>query len=152
MDIFDELRRMQKEMDNLFKDFFKQPAEFLPSPTGRSLKEVRGFKSPAVNIYEKGNSVVAEFELPGVDKNDVELNVTESSIEVKGKKSVEKEIKKKGYYMYESSSEGFYRRVPLPKRVTPEKASAELKKGILKVEVPKEEEQRAIKKKRVQIK
>ena len=154
MDIFDEMRRMQKEMDNLFRDFFRQPTDFLPSPTGksRSLREDKSFRSPAVNVYEKGNQVVAEFELPGIDKKDIELNVTESSVEVKGKRRVEKEMKKKGYYLYESSSEGFYRKVPLPARVIPEKANAELKNGLLRVEMPKEEKQKEVKEKRIPVK
>ncbi len=147
MDIFDELKRMQLEMDRIFKDFFGSSQDFLPSPKNtKELKEISNLRRPALNVYDKGNTIVAEFELPGVDKKDIELNVTDTTMEVKVKRNAEKEIKKKGYYMYESRKEGFYRRVPLPERVIPEKASAEFKNGILKVEAPKEQNKKQNKK------
>ncbi|MGC9032505.1 MAG: Hsp20/alpha crystallin family protein [Candidatus Woesearchaeota archaeon] len=136
MDIFDELRRIQYEMDRLFREL-SPTRELLPS--SKEKQHIIEYRHPATNIYETENAVIAEFEVPGVNKNDIELNVTENEIEVKIDKKLEKEVKKKGYYIYESKRHGFYRRLPLPTEVIPEKTKAELQNGVLKVEMPKTE-------------
>jgi HSP20 family protein len=148
MDIFDELRRIQSEMDRLFREF-SPTRELLPSSKGK--QDIVEYRHPATNIYETDNAVIAEFEVPGVNKNDIELNVTENDIEVKIDKKLEKEVKKKGYYIYESKRQGFYRKLPLPTEVIPEKTKAELQNGVLKVEMPKAEKTEDKKKKRISI-
>ncbi len=93
------------------------------------------------DIYETETAVIASFELPGVQKENIELNVTETEIEVKVEKKseVEKEDQKKGYYRFESCTNSFYRRMPLPAEVMPDNTKAEFKDGILKVEMAKKE-------------
>ncbi|MEM2121532.1 MAG: Hsp20/alpha crystallin family protein [Candidatus Woesearchaeota archaeon] len=150
MDIFDELRRIQLEMDRLFRELMPS-RELLPSPR-LGTQDIMEYRHPATNIYETDNAVIAEFEVPGVDKNDIELNVTENEIELKIDKKLEKEVKKKGYYVYESKRHGFYRRLPLPTEVIPDKTKAELQNGILKVEMPKSQKTEDKKKKRINIK
>ncbi len=103
------------------------------------------------NLFRENGNLIAEFELPGVDKKDIQLNLTENEIEVKVERKMEKEIeqKRKGYF-YEASAEKFYRRLVLPERVIPEKANAKLENGVLRVTMPLYEVKE--KKKRIEIK
>ncbi len=146
MDIFDEIRHIQREMDKMFDNFFRGTRNLLPSPLPNRMEITpavfQEFRTPAVNVYETDKSVVAEFELPGVDKKDINLNVTEDSIEVKVDKKLEKQVKRKGYYVYEAQRQGFFRRIPLPMQVIPEKTKAEFKNGVLRVECPKQQTKR----------
>lgn len=140
-DPFDELRRIGEELSRVFRNIG------VPVVAEKSLTP---YRCPVVDIYETENNIVARFELPGVDKKDIDLNVTEDYIEVSVKRKLEKEVKKEGYFRYESRSQQFYRRVPLPVSVQPEKAEAIYKNGILTVQIPKTKVR--TKKKKIQIK
>lgn len=150
-DIFDEMRHIQKEMDNLFGSLFRS-VKLLPSKEGKEETAItkNDFRMPVAEVYETENSVIAAIELPGVAKEDVELNVTEHEIEIKAQKRVEQEQKRKGFYSYESSSRQFYRKMPLPAQVKPQTTNAQYKDGMLRIEVAKE--QKADKKKKIDIK
>lgn len=139
-DPFDEIERIHEEMGRFFK------------PRGKELVKFSGFRTPKCNMHETEKSVVASFELPGVEKKDIELNVTDDRIEVKVNHKAEKEEKKKGMYRYEASSHSFYRSIPLPVDVKSEEAEAEYKNGVLRVEIPKVKQIEAKKHKRIEIK
>ena len=87
------------------------------------------------DVYEKDNKIVAEFELPGVDKKDINLNIYEGSLEVSVNTESKKEDKEKK--LYESTKRQFYSAVSLPKGIETDKIDASYKDGILKVEIPK---------------
>ena len=104
---------------------------------------------PVADVVETESSVIATFELPGVEKENIQLNVTDDSIEVKVENKAEKEIKDKGNYSYEMRSHSFYSALPLPAEVIAESADASYKNGILRVEIPKAKKQE---KKKIEIK
>ncbi|MBW2974762.1 Hsp20/alpha crystallin family protein [Candidatus Woesearchaeota archaeon] len=146
-DPFEELRKMHDEMDRLFGRVFK--------PLGSKGKELTPFKTarvPVSNIRETEKNVIADIELPGIPRENIELNVNEDSIEIKAQKKAENEVKKKGVYSYHSSASQFYRKIPLPAEVKPEQASAQFKDGLLKVEIPKARQIGHKKQKRIRIK
>ncbi len=133
-DPFEEMRRIQQEMDRLFSDFWGKTRPVLAS----AQKEMQRFvRTPVTDVYQEDDKVVAKFELPGVEKKDIDLNVTAEFIEVRVEKSAEKKEERKGLYRYESMSNSFYRKIPLPVEVVPEKSDAVFKDGILTVTVPK---------------
>ena len=117
-------------------------------PKMKSVEEIS--RLPVANIYETENSVIATFELPGVNKKDIQLNLTEDRIEVKVETKVEKKAEEKESYAYEMRINSFYRALPLPSEVMAEKADANYKDGILRVEIPKAKKQDS--KKRIEIK
>ena len=135
-DPFDEIRRMHEEMDRLFGRAFGRTG-LLEHGKGKELSKYEGFRVPVADVKETENSVTASIEIPGVEKKDIELNVTENSIEVKVEKKAEKEVKEKGSYSYEAKSHSFYRALPLPAEVKSSEAKADYKNGILRVEIPK---------------
>ncbi len=142
-DIWDEMMRMQEDMDRMFGDFFQVRRPLLAGPkdrgSGKEVTKVKPFRAPVCNIQETEKNVLATFEVPGAGKDDIDLNVTEDSIEVKAERKVDKETKNKdkGYYSYMSSASQFYRRMPLPAKVDPDKSLAVYNDGVLKVTMPK---------------
>ena len=140
--IWDEMIRMQEDMDRMFGDFFQVRRPLLADPgktADKAPAKVKLFRAPVCNVCETEKNVLATFEVPGAGKDDIDLNVTEDSIEVQAERKVEKETRKddKGYYSYMSSASQFYRRMPLPARVDPDKSMAVYKDGVLRVTMPK---------------
>jgi len=98
--------------------------------------------NPAVDTYEKGETITIEIELPGVDKKDVAVDVKDRVLSIKGKRSLDKEIKEENYYRRERCYGTFHRSFNLPAFIKPENIKAEFKDGILKVQIPKPEEEK----------
>lgn len=115
--------------DDLFEDFFR---EFFTAPeTGVGPLE------PAAEVAESDGDVIVKLEVPGVEKDQLHVSVTEDEVTVRGETRKETEEKKKSYYRQEIRYGAFQRTMPLPADVDPAKASAELKDGILKITLPK---------------
>jgi len=92
---------------------------------------------PAVDVYEKNNSVVIETVLPGVNPKDVELSVDHGILTIRGKSERKTEIDEKDYYRKEIRSGSFMRQVALPEGIIEQAAKAGYKDGILMIEFPK---------------
>jgi HSP20 family protein len=147
-DPFEEMRRFQREMNKLFDSFWR--SEFpkrLPSPSkGLSL-----LREPLADLKETDKELIASIEIPGVDKKDIQLTLTENNLEVKVEKKTEAKIEKKGYIRAERSYRGFYKSIALPVKVIPEKSKATYKNGILEVVMPKAEKKKQKKAKKIEI-
>ena len=119
------LPSLADEMDKMFEGG-------LPSMASNA----SGF-TPAIDMYETKDAVVAETSLAGVDPKDVEVTVQNGVLTVKGESKKESEVDEKNYYRKEVRSGSFYRQVALPANVQEDKASAEFENGMLKITVPK---------------
>ena len=98
------------------------------------------FRRPLSDLKETDLELIASMEMPGIEKEDIELKVTEDYMEVKAEKKQEKKEEEKGYFRTERSYRGFYTSVPLPKKVLTDQVTASYENGILKVTMPKAEE------------
>jgi len=98
---------------------------------------------PAVDLYEKDDHYVIKAELPGVDKNDVNIDLRDRLLTLSGERSYDNEVEKENYYRRERSFGRFQRSFTLPADVDPDKIKAEFKDGVLKIEVPKPEEKKS---------
>jgi HSP20 family protein len=99
-----------------------------------------GTWSPAVDMFEKDDTVVIKAELPGLDKKDVSLDLQNGVLTLKGERKYENEVKEENYYRREMSCGKFIRSFTLPADVDADKIKAEFQNGLLTVEVPKPEE------------
>jgi len=106
---------------------------------------------PRMDIYEKGNNVVAEVELPGVKAEDISVEVKDNVLDIEERSEEEKEEKKKGYYRKESGERYFRRQATLPTDVIGDKAEAEYADGVLTVTIPKAKP-KAAKEKKIKVK
>lgn len=127
-------------MERRFEEFFRRPFSMMGFPWWSGLEAAEGEIAPSVDIYEEGGDVVVKSELPGMKKEDIEVNLTEDSITISGEKKKEEKVEKKGYYRLERSYGSFTRSFGLPSEVRTEDAKAKFKDGILEIRIPKTEE------------
>ncbi len=138
---FDEMREFQRRMNKAFESFFSRP----------DVKRVSFDKdSPLSDVIDKGDRFVVRVDLPGVEKQDIVLNVRENIVEVRAEKKHEVKVQKKGYYRHERSYGGFYRVIPLPSNVDPDSVKTSYKNGVLEIKLQKSKTKKVAKKVRVE--
>lgn len=93
--------------------------------------------NPIVNIYEKENTVIVKADVPGVKEDDLNIEVGEDYLILRGERKFEEEIDKKDFYRREVLHGAFSRTIGLPAEVDKDKAEAELKDGMLSISLPK---------------
>jgi HSP20 family protein len=128
---FEEMRRLQREMDDMFTGFFERSVE-----GGRSLISW-GLRVPLSDIEDTGNAFKVTAELPGLEKEDINIKVDKDSIEISAERKDVKESKEKSFYYCERSYSGYRRRFGLPAEIDTDKVDAVYKDGILHVTLKK---------------
>lgn len=118
-------------LSNLFDD------DFFPTFTSRTSS------MPAVNIRENEKNFTLDLAVPGMDKKDLKIDINEDVLTISAETKNEKEDNADGYKRKEFSYASFCRSFYLPENVDKEKISASYKDGILSVELPKNEEEKA---------
>jgi HSP20 family protein len=98
---------------------------------------------PAVDIYEDDNAIVIKAELPGMDKEDIVVELKDRVLTLKGERAYENEVNEDNYYRKERAYGKFHRAFVLPEGYDPEKVDADFKDGVLKITVPKPEEKKS---------
>jgi HSP20 family protein len=128
-DPFQELDRLQRQMDSLFQNV-----------AGRERYTGRVGVYPLVNISEDQDHIYVRAELPGVNPEDLEITIKEQHLVVRGERKIPPEEKDVNYHRRERES-GFFRRVlRLPAQVDPSKVDAACKDGVLTITLAKPEE------------
>lgn len=97
-------------------------------------------RAPAIDLYEEKSEVVAKAELPGMEKSDIQVNISDRHLMIEGEKKKEEESKEKNYYRSERAYGSFRRSIELPADVEVDKAKASFKNGVLEIHLPKTEE------------
>ena len=126
---FQEMEKRFQEMEKRFEDFFRRPFSLMPSWLPRlKMPEIEEI-SPSIDILTEGDNVVVKAELPGMKKEDIDINLTKDTITISGEKKKEEKVEKKDYYSFERSYGSFKRSFTLPTEVQTKKASAKFKDG-----------------------
>lgn len=94
-------------------------------------------KMPSVDMIDKKGKIIIKAELPGVDKKDVDVSVTDHTVTIKGTTSTDEEEEKGNYYRREISSGSFERVLAIPGNVDTENVKAKFRNGVLKLTLPK---------------
>jgi HSP20 family protein len=123
--------QLRGEMDRLFDEFFGPE-----SALQRSLAPARVF--PALNVWQDGENVLAEAELPGLKSEDIEISVVGSELTIKGRRPEGTE-EGTSFHRRERGLGEFTRVVRLPVEVNAEKVQASLQDGVLRLTLPKAE-------------
>lgn len=130
---------LYEEMDRLFDDFltgaWTRPWR-LPRPA-RAMSRALESRPPRVDVIDRDGEVAVRAELPGVDKKDLNVSMTEDSVTIKGSTRHEAKEEKGDYYRCEISRGEFSRTVALPAAVDTAKATANFKDGVLELAIPK---------------
>ena len=145
---FESLRR---EVDRLFEDFTLNPFRL---PLRRPAFDLEPFwqpdswvAMPAMDLVERHDAFEMTAELPGLDEKNIEVNVANGVLTVKGQKEEDKVEKKEDFHLRERRFGSFSRSVRVPDTVDADKIEASFKNGVLKVTLPKKPEaQKPVKK------
>jgi len=140
------LQSLQRDINRVFDDFW--------SRFDRPFSGSNGFLTagaPRTDVSETDEEVEIAVELPGLDEKDIEVNLTDDVLTIRGEKKEEREEKKRGYYMSERSYGAFHRMIPLPPGVDTDKADANFRHGVLTIRLPRTLESKA-KVKRIEVK
>lgn len=95
---------------------------------------------PKVNVKEDENSFHLEAETPGMEDKDINIEVHNGVLTIKGHKESESDNKKENYHIREFSSQSFERSFKLSDRVDTGKVSAKIENGVLRIDLPKHEQ------------
>ena len=133
---FDEMERL---MDRVFGDV-PQRGWLRPWrtewPTWGEIPELR---MPKIDVIDREEDVLVRAELPGVEKKDLEISTTDTTVTIKATTRHEEKEEKGDYYRCEISRGAIARTVALPAEVRSDKAKASLKDGVLELTLPKVE-------------
>jgi len=128
---FGGLTTLRREMDRLFERF--------PGREASPLGEVE----PAIEVAETPAAVIVKAQVPGVSKENLQVNVTDNALTLKGEVQEDKTTEEKNYHRREFHYGAFARTITLPTTVQAEQAIAQLKDGVLEVTIPKRETTKA---------
>jgi HSP20 family protein len=95
-----------------------------------------------LGAYEEGDRVISKPESPGVSKEDIQVDLTGSTLTIKGEKKSEEETKEEDYCCCQRSYGSFRRSIELPAEVKVDQVEASFKNRILEIRLPKTEEAR----------
>lgn len=131
-----------EEMDRMFESFFPRgmmnPSRWMWPSWAESPMAFEN-RLPRVDVIDRDNEVVVRAEIPGVDKDNLEVSMNHGTVTVKGSVKRESEKEEGDYYRCEISRGSFARTVALPAEVDGDKAKATFKDGVLELVIPKRE-------------
>lgn len=121
----DELRKIQHRLNRIVGEMN------VPRPGEREVQV------PHVDVREHGNEIIVTADLPGVSKEDIQIEVSGgSTLEITARRKEESQQEEKGYLRHERASASFYRAVQLPAEVDQGKAVATYTNGVLEITLP----------------
>jgi HSP20 family protein len=129
-DPFRNLSTLQDQVNRLFESSFKGNAENSSLTTW----------APPVDIYETENELVIKADLPDVEEKDIDVQVENNMLTIRGERKFEESVKEDNYLRVERAYGSFSRSFSLPNTVNTEAIQAHYKNGVLKVELPKRAE------------
>jgi HSP20 family protein len=127
-----EMENLQHEMNRLFDRWMH---------TGNGGTKDFGF-IPSVEMKETDEAVQLKLEIPGLEAKDLNVEVTDDAVSIKGERKSESKTEEKGMIRSEFHYGSFARVIPLPVHVQNDKVTAEYKNGILDLTLPKLEEEK----------
>lgn len=129
---FSNLLTVRNEMDRLMNDVFRFYDDRLTEgPLGWQ---------PDMDIYETENEFVASLEVPGINKEDIKINVVDNKVTISGETVRERKEEKENYFLQERSTGRFSRGFVLPTPIDSTKIQANCRNGVLELKIPKAEQ------------
>lgn len=140
---WEELEYMRRKMNRLMRRMWEPLSEEVIEPLGR-------FGGFPVDVSETKDEIVIKADLPGFEKTDIAIKVTENTIDISAQRKEEKREKTETMFRAERRYGAVRRAMTLPARVKPEAAKAEFKNGVLEVRLKKAEPRKKLKEIKVQ--
>ena len=133
---FEEIQKMQKEMDAIFERFHQKMMK-----EDMFRKFTFSFPStPAMDLVDKGDSYVLKADIPGAEKNKIDIKVEDRVLKIEVEISEDKKEEGKDYLKRERFVSSYMRMVTLPEDANAKKFESEYKDGVLRITIPKKKE------------
>jgi HSP20 family protein len=129
-DPFSELAQLQSRVNRVFQEANAGQDEGLTTTSF----------VPPVDIYETEQSIVLKVEVPGVEQKDLDIQIENNTITIRGERKFEKEVKEENFHRVERRYGSFQRSFTLPNTVNTENVTADYENGLLKVTLAKRAE------------
>lgn len=141
-DFFENFRQNVQSMTNAFEKAW--PYSILPSLRSMSAYPFEFFdkwttdtRLPLCDVVDKGDKYEINLEIPGIDKDKIDINATKNSISISAIQTQKSKEKGKNYIYSERSYKSFHRRIPFFEEILPRDITANVNNGILEIEIPK---------------
>jgi HSP20 family protein len=139
---FLDIGRWERDAERMMDQFFGRT--MMPWwPGERFRTEPIEVDAPIVDLYVDKDEVVIKAELPGMEKDDIEVNLSNHSLTLKGEKKRKEEVKEENYYYAERTYGSFSRTLEVPVEVHGEKVKASFTHGVLEIRLPMAETTKA---------
>jgi HSP20 family protein len=134
---FSLMRRISEDMDRMFDNFLGMS----PWESNRPFGFGELTRWPQLEVYRRDNKLIIRADVPGLQKEDVQVEVRDDEICISGERRHETKQQEGDYYRTERSYGSFCRTVPLPEGAQVDTASAQFKNGVLEIEIEIPEQQ-----------
>ena len=132
-DPFRDVLALQNRMNSIFQEYNR-------NNQGEGDSLVTAAFVPPVDIYEDEHKIVLKLEVPGMKESDLDIQIENNVLTVKGERKFEKEEKEENFHRIERRYGSFYRSFTIPNTVNPESVKASYDAGVLKVQLEKRAE------------
>ena len=122
---------MQERLDKMYREMER---------TRKEEDFVSSEWTPPVDIFESGETFVLKLEIPEVDKDSIDIKINDNELSIKGERRLEPGVDPENYHRMERGYGTFTRSFSLTKSIDSSKIKANIKDGILRIELPKKEE------------
>jgi HSP20 family protein len=137
---WDDFRRFEEMMNRMFENFWGRPtSRRLLSSGERGAVVPTVNREPFIDVMENDKEIIATAEMPGLEKKDIKINVTEDMLEISAETKQEEKKEEKGYIYRERRSGSYYRAISLPSPVDPDNSKATYENGVLEIKMHKTE-------------
>lgn len=128
------------DLDRIFDEYFNRGWMRGLRPAfshGEDLWGTYEMRQPTMDVIDRDKEILIRAELPGVDKKDLEISISDDVLTIKGTSQQERKEEKEDFHRKEIRSGSFCRRLSLPNNVDTGKATADFKNGLLELTIPK---------------
>lgn len=144
---FETMRRMSEQMDRMLSSFGLGRGWLAPTFGSGLFGDYGGLSetgdrgsltnwSPDVEVFRRADELVVRADVPGLDREDLHVEMRGDSIVIDGERREQKEDERGGYHYSERRYGHFHREIPLPEGINAEQAKASFKDGVLEVTMP----------------
>ncbi len=131
---FQEIQEMQKEVEKIFERFHKKMIKEDTFSKFRSTFPT----TPVMDLIDEGDAYVVRADIPGVEKNKIDINVEDRVIKIEAEISKDKKEESKGYLKQERFASSYMRMITLPEDANSKEWTSEYKDGVLKITISKQ--------------
>ena len=133
-----EVEYLPVSLERVFEGFRREMESMMkPWPELWGLSQMEGARAPLCDMKERADRYELQVEIPGIEKDKIEIKASSGAVEISGEQSEKVEEKRKAYVYNERSRKLFYRKIRMPEEIDPSKVSANMNNGVLVVDLPK---------------